>query len=276
MAIWTNQDLDILIQFYPTKGLQYCMAKLNRSRDSVSKKAARLNIRSALCNVKKTNLSYSIEIKNMGYENIEPYVNAMTKIKHRHITCGHTWDVSPNRLLAGVQCLYCGNSTKSTQAMYKESYNEFLKDRDIECLDTYIDFNTKLTHRHLLCEYTWETTPNSTFSGSRCPKCAKSGFDPSVLSTLYFVSLTYNNTIYYKIGITNKANIKERFKSDWAKFNMQVLWYKMLPGNEAKKAESSILNKYRDNKVNLNILSSGNTEILDIFISKDGLDQHDI
>jgi Na+-transporting NADH:ubiquinone oxidoreductase subunit NqrF len=84
----------------------------------------------------------------------------------------------------------------------------------------------------------------------------------------------FNNNTYYKIGITNKLDIKDRFKSDWNKFNMQVLWSKQMSGDNVKILEQFILSKYKNNKVNLNILASGNTEILNVPIPLQELDSY--
>jgi hypothetical protein len=276
MALWTEEEISVLTQFYPIYGAQYCEGKLtNRSSDSIRSKAQRLNLKSGISNHKKSGVKYSEEISKLGYENLDPYINAMTKIRHIHTLCGYIWEVSPNRLLSGVQCINCGNSTKGIQLNHKKQYNDMvLSTRGIECLDTYIDYNTKLRHKHLVCGYTWHTTPSSIFKSSGCPKCSNSGFNPSKTSTLYFISLLFNNNTYYKIGITNKLDIKDRFKSDWNKFNMQVLWSKQMSGDNVKILEQFILSKYKNNKVNLNILASGNTEILNVPIPLQELDSY--
>lgn len=54
------------------------------------------------------------------YEVIGKYINSHTNIKMKHLTCGHVFDITPNSLLSGRGCYYCGrkrigNSSRNTQ-----------------------------------------------------------------------------------------------------------------------------------------------------------------
>lgn len=77
---------------------------------------------------------------------------------------------------------------------------------------------------------------------------------------LYYLKVTYNNQVFYKIGITNRT-IKERFGSDMKYIQvLHKIHYKS--GQDAYNEEQRILNKFKDFKyVGPDILKSGNTEL---------------
>lgn len=44
---------------------------------------------------------------------------------------------------------------------------------NIEVIDKYINANTKIKHRCIICGYEWNVKPNSVLNGRGCPECAK-------------------------------------------------------------------------------------------------------
>lgn len=57
---------------------------------------------------KKTHNQYVLELPK-DITVLKPYINAKTKILHRH-TCGYEWKISPNNLLRGNSCPVCATS----------------------------------------------------------------------------------------------------------------------------------------------------------------------
>jgi hypothetical protein len=95
------------------------------------------------------------------------------------------------------------------------------------------------------------------------------GFSVHKKSILYFISFEYKEQLYYKIGITNKESVKDRFGSDWKKFNCNLLWsIESQNGQEIKDLEKKILIENAGFLLNTGALGSGNTETLTVFINK--------
>lgn len=67
MKKWTKEEVDFLRNYYPTKGYQYCVKKLNRSYKSILTKASRLQIKS-ICDFFETARIGEKHLTNEGYE----------------------------------------------------------------------------------------------------------------------------------------------------------------------------------------------------------------
>ena len=128
---------------------------------------------------------------------------------------------------------------------------------------SYVNNRTKVT---IICPIhgEFEQTPNSHLSGSGCPMCSKSGFDPSKPGILYYLSI--NNGEAYKIGITN-LSVRKRFTvKDLEKIRIvHQVHYKN--GQDAYKEEQKYLKQFKEYKyIGPKLLSSGNTELFNIDI----------
>jgi len=103
--------------------------------------------------------------------------------------------------------------------------------------------------------------------GSGCQDCAESGFRPNKPGVLYYLKvITEDNTVLYKIGITNNT-VQKRFKSkDLEK--IEVLYTKQYEiGKNAYNREQEILKKYKEFQYEgPKVLSSGNTELFTVDI----------
>lgn len=95
------------------------------------------------------------------------------------------------------------------------------------------------------------------------------GFDRSKPTILYLISIPFENGRLYKLGITN-TSVQSRYKEEFNKLNMRIEWTKEFEtGLEAYNEEQELLRKYSEHRVNTGVLKSGNTETLDIYISKE-------
>lgn len=212
---------------------------------------------------RKTHEFYENELfeREINYLPLEKYVTAHHPILHQCIN-DHVWKCSPRNILNNKGCPYCaGNKRKTT-----DSYKSELLGTDYQLLEEYKGSNkTPLLHKHI-CGFEWKCSPDNILRGTGgCPKCGKAGFDPSKPGYLYFVSFSYILDTYYKIGITNNEIISKRFRGDWLRFNMQIIWVRKYEnGLEAQEAETSILRKYKSNLLNTDILKNGNSETFDI------------
>jgi hypothetical protein len=109
----------------------------------------------------------------------------------------------------------------------------------------------------------WQTA-NDHLRGSGCPQCARNGFDKSKPGTLYYLKILDNNSIFYKIGITNRT-VRQRFQNSELEKITIVKIREFEDGAEAYNKEQEILKMYKEYKyIGEPILLSRNTEIFTI------------
>jgi hypothetical protein len=211
---------------------------------------------------RKTHEEYENELfeKEIDYWPLEQYKGALIPIKHKCLH-DHVWNVKPNDILRGRGCPECDrNIRRKTTEEYKTQLS-----KDIVLLEEYINDATPILHRHT-CGHEWKVNPNSVLRGSSCPKCAKTGFDPSLPAILYLVCFHYLGETYYKIGITSRS-VHKRFGGDWNKYDMQIISEKHYSvGAEARSQEQAILSEYRKYKIDTGLLQSGNTETFSCYL----------
>lgn len=121
---------------------------------------------------KRTHEDFIYEVKLENKKNIEvlgKYVNMRTKIKVKHIDCGHVWEVSPRSLIKNVGCPKCANNVKRTTQEFKEEINSLTKGKYI-VLGNYKSNREKIKIKHCECGHTFYMTPKSFLGGQRCPK----------------------------------------------------------------------------------------------------------
>lgn len=131
---------------------------------------------------RKTQKEFSEEVLIKGegnYELVEGtvYINNMTHVQMRHITCGYEYLVMPANFLQGRRCPNCNKLNRSqrnskTHEIFAKEVRDEVEDEYV-VLGTYINSNTKVKMKHSLCGYEWDIVPSSFLSGSRCPSCAK-------------------------------------------------------------------------------------------------------
>lgn len=79
-------------------------------------------------------------------------------------------------------------------------------------------------------------------NGTGCPKCATTGFNPSLPGTVYYIEI--DNGEAYKIGITNK-DVKSRYcVDDLKKIKILQTWY-YEDGTNARKHETYVKQTFR-------------------------------
>jgi len=85
--------------------------------------------------------------------------------------------------------------------------------------------------------------PNDHLNGHGCPKCASSGFNPDKPAILYYLKDT--ETGLYKIGISNKSSIEERFGKAFCSNRAIALKEQSFNfGQEALEYEQEILEQF--------------------------------
>ena len=101
---------------------------------------------------------------------LEQYYNAKTKILHKCNICECEWQAIPNSILQGKGCPKCGNRIKKTHEQYlQEVLNRNSK---IQVAEKYINGDTKILHKCMVCGCEWSAKPVDILQGKGCPVCS--------------------------------------------------------------------------------------------------------
>ena len=195
------------------------------------------------------------------------YINSKTSLT---ITCPIHGDFeqTPVGHIAGRGCRDCGilriaNSKRSSVGTFINKSNILHANMYDYSKVSYVNNSSKVT---IICPKHGEfkQAPNTHLSGSGCPMCSKSGFDPSKPGLLYYLSI--NNGEAYKIGITNLSISKRFTVKDLKKIRIvHQVHYKN--GQDAYDEEQKYLKQFKEHKyIGPKLLSSGNTELFNIDI----------
>ena len=126
---WTPENDNFLLEYYGTKGAQYCADFLGRTITSVYKRANRLDIRSELKKSIMSTEEYSLRLfeKEINCEPAEDYKGFDTAIKHKCVD-NHIWTTKPKYVIANLSnCPVCShNNMKGKTILYyiKVTYKE--------------------------------------------------------------------------------------------------------------------------------------------------------
>lgn len=112
-------------------------------------------------------------------EVLSTYINNATKVKCKCLKCGNVWDVIPRNLLRSIKpsgCPICFRKKKAN--MQRINPSQFVNrmnivNPNIEIIDTYIDYNTKLLCKCKICQNTFYKDPSHLLRGQGCPYCSK-------------------------------------------------------------------------------------------------------
>ncbi|PFJ40176.1 hypothetical protein COJ00_26970 [Priestia megaterium] len=124
------------------------------------------------------NLIYDLVREN--YTVLGNYINAKTKIKMKHNTCGHEWEVLPTIFKGsnnkkGSRCPKCNNENMARKKRWThERFIEEVYDRvgdQYSILGKYVNSQTNIEMKHNMCGYEYLVKPNNFIGGSRCPAC---------------------------------------------------------------------------------------------------------
>lgn len=262
---WTKDDEQYLIENYAQLGIN-CASVLNRTEQAVFAKANKLGLKSKAIKPKraKSNSQYDEELFSIEAPlfRLENYIDSKTPILHECIE-GHQVRVTPNHVINSKSgCPVCAGNIRRTTNEYKALI-------PYEVLEEYINKETPILHR---CDrgHEWKARPGHVIRGSKCPYCSISGFKLNQPALCYYVRISRDNEIYYKIGVTNRT-VKARFAADTDK-DIRILQIKeFLTGQEAWDYEQEILDKYPRVSIDGFLKSGGNTELFETDIL--GLDK---
>lgn len=128
-------------------------------------------------NIKRTQEEYVNQVKlvNKNIEVIGKYITNATPILHKCHKHDIEWNSTPYQILNGSGCPICAKeSFKKTRSKTNEEYVNELKDvnKDIVSVEEYINAQTPILHKCLICNFEWKVSPNCILSQkSGCPMC---------------------------------------------------------------------------------------------------------
>lgn len=135
--------------------------------------------RSTLVSLKKTkDTEWFIKQLNLKYPNeydvLGEYIKKKFPIKIRHKACGYEWETTPDNLLNSrkthATCPKCSKLCRISDDKYKQILK--VQNPNVIPLEKYINSDTKILHKCLVCNYEWKAEPGSIIHANRgCPIC---------------------------------------------------------------------------------------------------------
>jgi len=107
----------------------------------------------------------------MHIEFLEEVLTSQTSTLARCTSCGNVWRVKPDNVSAGHGCPRCDITNPSV-------WGERIARIGAHWIDQPTDATTKCRAQCDACGNVWWVRPCDVYSGSGCPPCAASGFDP--------------------------------------------------------------------------------------------------
>jgi hypothetical protein len=99
------------------------------------------------------------------------WVSSSQKVRLRHESCGHEYDVKPQLFINGRRCAVCARKKKRTQEVFETQVLNAVG-TEYAVLGTYINGETPITMRHVQCGHEWNVRPaNFLNRATRCPMC---------------------------------------------------------------------------------------------------------
>lgn len=130
---------------------------------------------------KKTTKQIKQEIYDLvgdEYSLLSNYINAKTKIKLKHNSCGFEFKVLSRVFInRGQRCPDCAikrikeKLSKNTQEFKQELYQKY--NNEFTVLGEYVNIDTHIELVHNVCGHRWEVVPYNILNKSYCPKCSK-------------------------------------------------------------------------------------------------------
>lgn len=155
----------------------------------------------------------------------------------------HYWVSSVTHLKSSRSgCPKCAGVRRWTAEERIEQINEIYNIQFVSWVDEYKGKDSKANVRCEIDGFEWDASVHHLVNnGSGCPKCAKSGYDPS--KTGYLYAIRSECGMYVKVGISNNPSRRHSELARDTPFNFHVI--EQISGDGAKIAE---LEKYFHSK----------------------------
>ena len=161
----------------------------------------------------KTDTQFKQEVKNLvgnEYTFLDSYVDAKTKLKVKHNTCGNIYEVQPNTFLSAKRrCPYCFGTNKKTTDEFDAEVCD-LVGNEYTFLDSYSGAKTKIKVKHNTCGNIYEVQPTNFIQGYRCQFCNSPKGETLITKILNNLNIRYE---YQKTfdDLVDRANLSYDF-----------------------------------------------------------------
>lgn len=111
-------------------------------------------------------------LKNRQLIRVSPYIGTNIKINWKCVKCNYIWLATPHAVKQGRGCPRCALANNK---LNNEYIDKFLLDNNLTVirLENYVNNNTKITFKCLLCDNIYKCLPKNLFHyKSGCRKCA--------------------------------------------------------------------------------------------------------
>lgn len=191
-------------------------------------------------NKRKTTEQYKEElaIYHPDVEVLEEYINARTKIKHKHKICGTIWSVTPDSILRGTGCPKCAIKINAKNRTLSDSQFKNKINNSITILSEYVNNHTPVICQCKICSHTWNSRPSDLMQGKGCPNCAgniKKTHEQFIQDVMD--KLNHNVII---IGTYKGANIPIECKCRTCETEFLSMPYRLKLGNGCKKCADKL------------------------------------
>ena len=163
--------------------------------------------------------------KKAGLEPLEPFVNAQTPWKSKHLKCGEI--VSPLFITVskgGSGCVRCNSASAGERyRMPLKVAIKIMHQAEMEPLEEYVNANTRWKSKCLKCKSTIYPTLANVKNGSRCIRCSDIGFRLNEPAYIYLILHPELNSLKIGIGGKNARNdrIADHQKYGWIVYKQE-------------------------------------------------------
>lgn len=203
---------------------------------------------------------------DVGITVVSDYLSEQEDIICKCNTCDYEWPQKPKsvRLKRKPACPACFKKVKGSIEKVKSLLLEKGHTK-VDVIGDYVNNSTPIECYCRACETTFYPVAATLLYGSGCPFCCFKGRIPrNRPASLYYVRIDDEGGSYWKVGITTKSDILERFSRDM-KYRKITLLYSFLfeNGADAYYCEKNILRLYKKYIIpqGTKVLIDGNTEI---------------
>lgn len=152
------------------------------------------------------------------YSVLGEYTNNSSKIKMKHNTCSHTYEVRPMDFLHGNRCPKCRyiNVSQKLSKTQEEFEQEVFSvaGNEYSVLGEYVNNGTKIKIRHNTCLHSYDVTPRAFLIGRRCPKCNDSKGEHQIHTILTSLGVKFSR----EFSTDNCRDVRP-LRFDFAVFN---------------------------------------------------------
>lgn len=172
---------------------------------------------------------------------------------------------TPSNLRSGkVNCSQCFKIANPNTVTSIEDLQILIKTDWLVLNSKLLPAKDKMLFQCKACKSISKKSYNQILQGKGCKYCSQQWSKPCYL---YTFKLTKDKSIYYKIGITTKDTLQDRYSLEDIKYISEVKMVLYPTKKEAFNKEQSLIKQYAKHKVSkVHILKSGNTELFSVRI----------